>query len=440
MLDIHLFRDDLATIKASQEKRFRNLDYPDLVVQYDEQWREKLQVVNELRRRRNTLSKKIGKLIQQGEGEQAEALKREVTGLKDQIATVEEEADALLAKRDEYRYAVGNILHASVPVGETEDANEIVSNWGSLPTFDFPVQNHVTLVETINGAEIKKAAEVSGSRFYYLKNDLVRMNLALLNFALDTLVAREFTPVWTPFLLRREIIAEAAELADFEEQLYKIEDEDLFLIATSEQTLAAFHRGETIDEDLLPLKYCGVSSCFRREAGSHGKDTLGIFRVHQFEKIEQFIYASEDQTWEMHELLRANAEDIYQQLEIPYRVVNIASGEMNDNAAKKYDLEGWFPASDTYRELVSCSNCLDYQARKLHVKYGKLGDPKNRKVVHTLNSTAIATERTICAILENNQQADGTVRVPKVLQKYMGGKTFMGTPRVDDEESSESNA
>ncbi|MHA1734296.1 MAG: serine--tRNA ligase [Promethearchaeota archaeon] len=427
MLDIQLFRDadGLRRIKESQAKRFRNLDYPDKVVEYDRQWREKLQERDELRGKRNALSKQIGALRK--EGKDTSALQSEVGGLKEKIAAVDKEVEELLALRDEYRYAVGNLLHPDVPVGENEEANVVVREWGELPSFAFTPKSHVDLVETVDGADIAKASEVSGSRFYYLKNDLVLLNLALIHFAIDTLVGKGFSPVWTPFLLRREVIAEAAELADFEEQLYKVKDDDLYLIATSEQTLAAYHRGELLDIDSLPLKYCGVSSCFRREAGSHGKDTRGIFRVHQFEKVEQFVYCTAEESWELHEHLITNAEEIYQQLGLPYRVVDIASGEMNDNAARKYDLEAWFPGSGAYRELVSCSNCLDYQARKLNVKYGKIGGaPKDRRVVHTLNSTAIATERTICCILENYQNEDGTVRVPEVLRKYMGGRELMG--------------
>jgi len=233
--------------------------------------------------------------------------------------------------------------------------------------------------------------------------------------------------MWTPFFMKREIMKAAAELADFEEQLYKIQDEDIFMIATSEQTLAAYHYDEIIDPDLLPLKYAGVSSCFRREAGSHGKDTLGIFRVHQFEKVEQYVFCKPENSWSIFEELINNAEEIYRELEIPYRIVNIASGELNDNAAQKYDLEAWFPASNMYRELVSCSNCLDYQARKLKIRIGKVGATQKKGTAHTLNSTAIATTRTICCILENYQNKDGTVSIPKVLQKYMNGKKLINS-------------
>ncbi len=282
----------------------------------------------------------------------------------------------------------------------------------------------------MDGAEFKRAAEIAGSRYYYLKADMVYLNMALLKFAVDILTERGFTPFQTPFFIKHDVIKETAELADFEETLYKVEGEDLFMIATSEQTLAALHRGEIIDSRTLPRKYCGISTCFRREAGSHGRDTLGIFRVHQFEKIEQFVFCSEEETKDIHQELLKNAETIYKKLGIPYRIVSIVSSELNDNASKKYDLEGWFPGSETYRELVSCTNCGDYQARKLNTRYGIQGDQDSLKICNTLNSTAIATERTICCILENYQQEDGTIIVPEVLIPYMNGKKVIGSEKL----------
>jgi seryl-tRNA synthetase len=246
-----------------------------------------------------------------------------------------------------------------------------------------------------------------------------------MKFALDFLISKNYIPMWTPFFTKHEIMKAAAELADFEEQLYKIEGEDLFMIATAEQTLAAYHYDEIVDPDILPLKYVGISSCFRREAGSHGKDTLGIFRVHRFEKVEQFILCKPEDSWEYFEELILNAEELYKKLELPYRIVNIASGELNDNAAKKYDLEVWFPGSNTYRELVSCSNCLDYQARKLKIRMGKVGSQEEKRILHTLNATAIATERTICCLLENYQNEDHSITIPEVLQKYMNGRKII---------------
>ena len=230
-----------------------------------------------------------------------------------------------------------------------------------------------------------------------------------------------FTPYWTPYFLREEVMKGAAELGDFRETLYSDAKENVYFIATSEQTLAALHWNEIIEADRLPLKYAGFSACFRREAGSHGKDTKGIFRVHQFDKVEQFVFCKPEDSWDIHEELIKNAETLMQRLGIPHRVVSIASGELNDNAAKKYDVEAWFPAQQKYRETVSCSNCTDYQARKLNIRVGRAGAKK--EVLHTLNSTAIATERVICAILENFQEEDGTVKIPEALQPYTMGIT-----------------
>ncbi len=421
MLDIELFRTQLNRIIKSEKDRFKDPRNAEKVVEFDEKYLDALKKVEELRQKRNELSPQIGKLLQSGKKEDAEKLKVEVKDIKDQIDQLENLKIEYLEEREKYRYIVGNIIHESVPVGETEDHNAIVREVGKKKYFNFEALNHVELIEVIDGADTKKASDVVGSRFYYLKGEIVLLNLALMKFALDFLIKKGYTPMWTPFFIKHEIIKAAAELADFEEQLYKIHDEDLFMIATSEQTLAAYHYDEIIDPDLLPLKYAGVSSCFRREAGSHGKDTLGIFRVHQFEKIEQYVFCKPEESWYFHEELIQNAEELYKKLEIPYRIASIASGELNDNAAKKYDLEAWFPASQIYRELVSCSNCTDYQARKMKIRMGKVGSKEEKQILHTLNSTAIATERTICAILENYQNEDYSITIPKVLQKYMNG-------------------
>jgi seryl-tRNA synthetase len=423
LLDIELFRSNLEKIIKSEKKRFKDPLNAKKVLEQDEKWRAVLAKIQVLRQKRNEISAQIGEFKKAGENQKADEAVKASKEIKKEIESLEKEKSKYFEEREKYRYIVGNILHDSVPVAETEEDNEIIRNVGKASEFNFKPLNHVKLIETIDGADTKKASEVVGSRFYYLKGDLVLLNLALMRFALDFLISKEFIPMWTPFFIKHEIIKAAAELADFEEQLYKIHDEDLFMIATSEQTLAAYHFDEIIDPERLPIKYAGVSSCFRREAGSHGKDTLGIFRIHQFEKVEQYIFCKPENSWNFHEELIENSEELYKQLELPYRIVNIASGELNDNAAKKYDLEAWFPASETYRELVSCSNCTDYQARKLKTRMGKIGS-EEKQVLHTLNSTAIATERTICCILENYQNEDGSVRVPKVLQKYLGKKVI----------------
>jgi seryl-tRNA synthetase len=422
MLDMELFRTKIEEIKDSEKKRFKDPSNAQKVLDIDIKWRKALQEIEDLRRQRNDISTQIGKFRKDGESQKAEEAIIKSKELRSKIENLEKERIALYEKREEFRYMIGNILHDSVPIGDSEEFNKTVRVEGDKPKFKFEPISHVDLIEKIDGADTKKASEVVGSRFYYLKGDIVLLNLALLKYALDKLTDKHYTPMWTPFFTKHEIMKAAAELADFEEQLYKIENEDLYMIATSEQTLAAYHYDEIIDPKILPLKYAGISSCFRREAGSHGRDTLGIFRVHRFEKVEQFIFCKPEDSWNYHEELMSNSEEFFKELKLPYRIVNIASGELNDNAAKKYDLEAWFPASEKYRELVSCSNCLDYQARKLKIRMGKVGSSESKEVVHTLNSTAIATERTICCILENYQNEDHSITIPDVLQKYMGGK------------------
>ena len=427
MRDIEEFRTNLDKIIETEKKRFKDPKNAEKVLEFDKLWRSVLQEIQDLRQKRNEVSSQINTYKKSGEEDKANSAMLQSKQIKEEIDDLEKKKAEYVERREKYRYIIGNDLHESVPIGETEESNEIVRTIGDLPKFDFKPLSHVDLIDEIDGADTKKASEVVGSRFYYLKGDMVLLNLALIRFALDKLIVKGYTPLWTPFFVKHEIMKAAAELADFEEQLYKIQDEDLFMIATSEQTLAAYHYNEIIDPNSFPLKYAGVSSCFRREAGSHGKDTLGIFRVHQFEKVEQYVFCKPDNSWNIFEELITNAEEIFKELNIPYRIVNIASGELNDNAAKKYDLEAWFPASKKYRELVSCSNCLDYQARKLKIRVGKVGSTQKKEIAHTLNSTAVATERTICCILENYQNEDGSVRIPKVLQPYMNGKKLLNS-------------
>lgn len=421
MLDIKLFREEPETIFESERKRFRETTNAEKVVEYDNLWRNGLKRLNDLRSEKNKLSKSFKQAKKDGTFEEVLAKSKEVSN---EIKELEPKIDEYQQIRDEYRYKVGNIIDDEVPVSDTEDDNVIIKKEGILPSFDFTPLNHVDLIEKIDGADTETAGSIAGSRFYYLKQDILFMNLALIQFALNELVDKGYTPLQTPFFIKSQVAEETSELGEFQETLYKVENEDLYLIATAEQTLAALHRDEIIDSEDLPLRYCALSTCFRKEAGSHGKDTLGIFRVHQFEKVEQFIYATPEESSNEHKKLLEVTEDIYKKLGLPYRVVSIVSSALNDNAAIKYDLEAWFPGSETYRELVSCTNCKDYQARKIKTRVGKAGSGDS-KMLHTLNSTAIATERTMCCILENYQQEDGSIKIPEVLVPYMNGKTII---------------
>ena len=421
MLDIKLFRENPDLIMDSEKKRFRDTDNVEKVIEYDTLWREGERKLNSLRAEKNKLSKSFKQAKQDGTIDEVIAKSKEVANEIKELSSKNEEYKKL---RDDYRYKVGNIIDEDVPISDTEDDNQIVRTVGEFPEFDFEPLNHVDLIEKIDGADIETAASVSGARFYYLKQDILHLNLALIQFALNELESKGYVPLQTPFFVKGEVAAETSELGEFEETLYKVENEDLYLIATAEQTLAALHRNEIIAPDNLPLRYCALSTCFRKEAGSHGKDTLGIFRVHQFEKIEQFIYSAPEESKNEHNKLMEVTEEIYKKLKLPYQIVAIVSSALNDNAAIKYDLEAWFPGSKAYRELVSCTNCKDYQARKTRTRIGRAGSG-DAQTLHTLNSTAIATERTMCCILENYQQEDGSVKVPEVLVPYMGGKTVI---------------
>lgn len=306
MLDIKLFRETPDLIMESERKRFRDTTNVDKVIEYDHKWREAIHELNMLRNKRNQLSESF-KNARKNKNEQGNAefekIRAQSKEFGKRIGELEPKIQEFLEKRDRYRYKVGNLLDESVPLSESEEDNLILRKVGELPSFNYKPCNHVDLIHSVDGVNLEKASQIAGSRSYYLKADLVYLNLALMKFALDVLVERGFTPFQTPFFIKHEVVKEAAELADFEDMLYKLEGEDLYMIATSEQTLAALHRDEILEGETLPRRYCGVSSCFRREAGSHGRDTLGIFRVHQFEKVEQFVFCKTEESKEIHEEL-----------------------------------------------------------------------------------------------------------------------------------------
>ncbi|CAL5375587.1 unnamed protein product [Camellia sinensis] len=430
MLDINLFREDKGhnpeIIRESQRRRFANVDLVDEVIALDKEWRQRQFEYDGLRKDFNKINKEVAKLKISG-GDASEVIRstEENKKLTAEKETEVQEARAALYSKLEI---IGNLVHDSVPVDNDEANNAIIRSWGER-RLEPKLKNHVDLVELLGIADIKKGANVAGGRGFYLKGDGVRLNQALINFGLDFLEKRGYTALQTPFFMRKDIMAKCAQLAQFDEELYKVtgEGDDKYLIATAEQPLCAYHLDDWIHPSQLPIRYAGYSSCFRKEAGSHGRDTLGIFRVHQFEKVEQFCLTSPNgnDSWDMHEEMITNSEEFYKMLKLPYQIVAIVSGALNDAAAKKYDLEGWFPASSTYRELVSCSNCTDYQSRRLEIRYGqKKSNEQAKQYVHLLNSTLTATERTMCCILENYQREDG-VEIPEVLREYMGGKTFL---------------
>ncbi len=429
MLDIKLIRENPEFVRSNLMKRAdpENIKMLDELIALDKQWRQDLTSLNELRHQRKQVTAEIAALKKAGKDasssmDKAKLVDTEITCLEKKVADEEE------AERD-YLLKLPNMLHDSVPIGQGEGDNVQVRTWGTIPTFTFPVKNHIDLALNLDIVDVERAGKVAGSRFFYLKRELVLLDMALMSFAMEELYKSGYMPVEPPYLMRREAYEGVTALSDFADVLYKIENEDLYLIATSEHPMAAMFQNEVLMEDDLPVKLAGVSACFRKEAGVHGKDTRGIFRTHQFNKIEQFVFCTPEQSWQLHEELLQNAERLVQKLELPYRVVNVCTGDIGTVAAKKYDVEAWMPAQNAYREIISCSNCTDYQARRLGIRYRKKEGAPTKGFVHTLNSTAIATGRTIVAILENYQQEDGSITVPHVLSRYMGNIEKINTKR-----------
>ncbi|KPU62635.1 seryl-tRNA synthetase [Thermococcus sp. EP1] len=450
MLDIKLIRENPDIVKGDLIKRgeLEKLQWIDEILELDKKWRENLKEINALRRERNRLAIEIGKRKKAGEG--IEDLLTRSNEIAKRIEEIEKENNKIKEKIDYYLWRLPNITHESVPIGKDDTENVPIRFWGKakvweghLETFleqsqrkmEYEVikwkpQLHADLLPKLGGADLERAAKVSGSRFFYLLNELVILDLALIRFALDKLIEKGFIPVIPPYMVRRYVEEGVTSFGDFEDVIYKVEGEDLYLIPTSEHALAGMHANEILDGNDLPILYAGVSPCFRKEAGTAGKDTKGIFRVHQFHKVEQFVYVRPEESWEWHEKLIQNAEEIFQALEIPYRIVNICTGDLGYVAAKKYDIEAWMSAQGKFREVVSCSNCTDWQARRLNIRFRDKPNEKPR-FVHTLNSTAIATSRAIVAIIENFQEEDGTVKIPKALWPYTGFKEILPLDKKD---------
>jgi seryl-tRNA synthetase len=392
--------------------------------------------VDNLRKDLGVISKTVAQKMKESKGaDKCEEEKAQANAVKEKIEAAEKQLEEVETERTKKLNTIGNIVWADVPISKDEANNAVVAKWGEVPDLKVDGKtlghlHHHEIMQCLDMVEFERGQKIAGHRGYFLKGVGVLLNQALINYGVSFLMPRQYTPLQPPFFMKQSIMAETCQLSDFEESLYKVvggkDEEPCFMVATSEQPISALHRNEWIDPTELPLRYAGVSSCFRKEAGAHGKDVWGIFRVHQFEKVEQFCITTPEKSWEMHEEMIKIAEEFYRGLELPYQVINIVSGELNDAAAKKYDLEAWFPGYNAFRELVSSSNCTDYQSRGLDVRLqlGKEKAGKDKVFVHMLNATLCATERTMCCILENNQTPEG-VKVPKCLQPFMGGMDFL---------------
>ena len=415
MLDPDILREKPQEVRRMLEKRSVEFDIDGLLAANEARLKD-MASCDAIRHERN----KIGKMISEAKKSNKDPadLFKKMSEMSEQITKAEEASAESGKKYRRLAFAMPNMLDETVPVGPDESANKLVRKWGS-EDIGFEPKNHLDVAAFSNTIDMERAAKTAGARFYYLRDGLVRLNQAIISYSLDFLSARGYSLVQPPYMINRAAMEGAVIAEDFEDVIYKIEDEDLYLIGTSEHAMAAMHSDEIIEGQDMPKRYAGISPCFRKEAGAHGRDQKGIFRVHQFEKIEQFVFTRPEESRAEQEKMLSIAEEFYQNLEIPHRVMLLCTGDIGKVSAKTYDIEAWMPAQKAYREIVSCSNCLDYQARRLLIRYR---ERTNEPTVypHTLNSTLAATTRVMVAILENFQTNDGHVSIPKPLRAYMG--------------------
>lgn len=418
MLDINYIRQypDIARENLRKRQIPEYLTYLDAVLKNDELWRGLKSKVDQARARRNKISQEINE--SKKAGKDAGKLIKEAAEIPKIIAQAEKELNELQDKIKTCLMKIPNLMHESVPYGKDDTENVVVKTIGKKPTFKFAPISHVDLMEKNGWADLERAAKISGARWYFLKGDLAILDMAISRYAIDFMREKGYTPVIPPHMISRKAYEGVVSLEDFETVMYKIEGEDLYAIATSEHPLVSMFMDEVLEE--LPIKMAGYSTNFRKEAGAHGKDTKGIFRVHQFNKVEQIIICKQEESWHLHEELLKNVAEFFEGLGLHMRVVNVCTGDLGIIAAKKYDVEVWYPVQKAYREVASCSNCTTYQAVRANIRY----QDKERKYAHTLNSTCVPTTRTIVAIIENFQKENGDVEIPKVLQKYTGFKVM----------------
>jgi len=415
MLDPKILRENPDKIRKMLNDR--NVDFPlDELIKLDKSRRDLIIKTDELRKKRNEISIEIAK--RKKSNQDTTALIEQMQETSQILTDLETEQTHTESNYTKLALTIPNLVDESVPIGKDDTVNREIKKWGKIPQFDFKVKDHIDISQSLDLVDLERAAKVAGARFYYLKNDLVKLNQALIQYALDFLSDKNYIPVQTPYLINRSSMEGAIITQDFEDVIYKIEGDDLYLIGTSEHAVVSMYSDEILEGKILPLRYAGLSPCFRKEAGAHGRDQKGIFRVHQFEKVEQFIFSRPEESKKEHEQMLSNVEEFYQKLEMPYRVMILSSGDLGKISAKTYDLEAWMAGQNCYREIVSCSNCLDFQARRLKIRFRDRTNDQPQ-YLHTLNSTLVATTRTLVALMENFQTKDGHISIPKVLQKYL---------------------
>jgi seryl-tRNA synthetase len=418
VLSRDIFRSDSERVRAMLEARHTEAPL-DRLLAVDAEWRSLVVRLDELRARRKSGSKEIGALYQSGDRERADAMKAEMAALGDQVKEVEERAKSLEDELVELELSIPNLIDESVPIGPDESCNRVERQWGSPPDFDFEPQAHWDLGPALGILDFERATKVAGARFAVLRGAGAALERALVSWMLDLHTTRHgYTEVLPPYLVNSAALQGTGQLPKFADDLFQIAGTDYSLIPTAEVPVTNLHREETLDGAVLPIRYCAFTPCFRAEAGSYGKDVRGLIRQHQFHKVELVQFTSASDSWQQLEEITGHAEAVLQQLELPYRVVTLATGDLGFSAAKTYDLEVWLPALDCYREISSCSNFTDFQARRARIRYQPAEGGKAR-MAHTLNGSALAIGRTVVAILENHQQSDGTVVIPAVLRPYL---------------------
>jgi len=426
MMDIKVVREQRNAVLQSLQNRGMadRARFVDDAVEADTDWRKLKTEMDKLRHRQNELTARIAEMKRKGQP--VETTLAEVKDIPREIKDLEARTAERRATLTKALMSLPNVLHESVPIGKDETESVTVRTWGPQHKFGFKPRDHIDILSELGMVDIERGAKVAGARFFFLKGDAVKLEHAIMQYAIDFLRKRGYTPVEPPFMLNRAAYEGVVNLEDFGPVIYKIEGEDLHMIATSEHSLVSMHMDEILEPSKLPIKYCGFSPCFRVEAGAHGKDTKGIFRAHQFYKVEQVVFCEPQDSWTLHEEVISNAEQIYQSLGIPYRVVALCSGDTGFMSAKTYDLEAWLPGQGKYREMASASNITDFQARRLRIRYRtKQNEPT--MLVHTLNSTGVVT-RTLVAMVENFQHKDGSVKIPTPLIPYMGGIDSLRSP------------
>ena len=416
MLDPKLIRDQPEKVRKMIRDRAVKFDF-DNMIELDKKRRDLIKETDELRKKRNQMSISIAKAKKSNED--ISTLLNDMEKISKDLDDLEQSQKSIQSSYTTLAFSIPNMIHESVPIGLDESSNLEIRKWGAVPNFDFDVKGHEEIAEKLDLLDIQRASKTAGARFYYLKGDLVKLAYALTAFASEFLSEKGYKLIQPPYMINRKSMEGAVIADDFEDVIYKIHNEDLYLIGTSEHAIASMYLDEILDGKSLPDRFGSISPCFRKEAGAHGKDQKGIFRVHQFEKFEQFVFTKPEDSDNEQEKMITNSEEFFQKLGIPHRVILLSSGDMGKVSSKTYDIEAWMPGQNSYREICSISNCLDYQSRRLKIRYR---DKTNEETeyIHTLNGTLVAVERTIVAIIENFQTNDGHIKVPDVLQKYLG--------------------